>query len=273
MKKYFAALTILGFLFLSVGGFSQQPPAKQEKPAAPAPAQKGPMAHMKEFLQLTPEQEAKIKDMQKARQEDQKAFREQMQKLRGELAPLLKDPKADQNKINGLVDQIAKLGAERTKKVLANRSPMQKILTPEQLEKLKNAPMTGRGGFMGGMPGMDQGMGSGMGQGRMRMRPGMGQGMGPGMGQGRMRMQPGMGGGMGMGPMGGVRMMGRPGFGLGFGLGMRLGRQPGFNRGFGVIGPHGIRGRMMRHLGWMNQQEKEEAKKTEKKEVKKEEKK
>jgi len=263
MKKIFAALTILGFLFLSAGGFAQQPPAKQEKPAVPAPAQKGPMPNMKEFLQLTPEQEAKIKDMQKARQEEQKAFREQMQKLRGELAPLLKEPKADQNKINGLVDQIAKLGADRTKKVLANRNPMQKILTPEQLEKMKNAPMRGRGGFMGGMPGMGQGMG----QGRMMMRPGMGRGMRQGAGRGGMMMQPGMG--RGMGPMGGARTMGRLGFGLGFGLGLRLGRQPGFNRGFGVMGPQGFRGRMMRRFGWMNQPDKEAEKKAEKKEVKK----
>lgn len=265
MKKYFAALTILGFLFLSVGGFAQQPPAKQEKPAAQA--QKVPLAGLKEFLQLTPDQEAKIKEMQKARQEDQKSFREQMQKLRGELAPLLKDSKADQNKINGLVDQIAKLGAERTKKVLANRNPMQKILTPEQLEKLKNAPprMRARSGLAGGMPGM----GPGMGGGGMMMQPGMGQGAG----RGGMMMRPGMGRGMGMGPMGRTRMMGRPGFGLGFGLGMRLGRQPGFNRGFGLMGPQGIRGRVLQRLGWMNQQEKEEAKKIEKKEVKKEEKK
>jgi Spy/CpxP family protein refolding chaperone len=202
MRKYFTVLTILGFLFLSAGAFAQQPPAKPEKPAKPAPAQQGPQANMKDFLQLTTEQEAKLKDMRKAGQEEQKAFRGQMQKLRGELAPLLKDPKADQNKINGLVDQIAKLGADRTKKVLANRNPLQKILTPEQLEKLKNAPprMMGRGGMMGGM----RGMGPGMGQGQMGGMRGMDQ-----MGQGRMMMRPGMGRGMGMG--GGMAFMGPQG--------------------------------------------------------------
>jgi len=230
MKKYFAVLTILGFLFLSVGGFAQQPPAKQEKPFNVAPDQRGPLANLKDFLKLTPEQEAKLEDMRKARQEEQKAFHDQMQKLRGELAPLLKDSKADQNKINGLVDQIAKLGAERTKKAFANRNPLEKILTPEQLEKLKNAPprMQGRGGMMGGMPGMALGMGQGrMGAMRGRMRQ-------PGMGQGGMMMAPGMrGGGMGMGPMRGTHLMRQPGFRQGLGLGLRLGRVPGLNRGLG----------------------------------------
>jgi len=209
MRKFLIALTILGFLFLTVGAYAQQPPDKPEKPAKPEPGPRGPQANLKDFLKLTPEQEAKLKDMQKARQDEQKAFRDQMQKLRGELNPLLKDPKADQNKINSLVDQIAKLGADRTKKVLANRNPLQKILTPEQLEKLKNAPariMGGRGMGMG--PGM-----SPMGQGRF-MRPGRGQGMGPGMHQ-RMRPGLGMGRGIGMGFMGpqgfrGHGMQGRP---------------------------------------------------------------
>ena len=254
MKKYFAVITILGFLFMSVGGFAQQPPAKEEKPAQGAPAQRGPMAHLKDFLQLTPEQEAKLKEMQKARQEAQTAFRDQMRKLRGELAPLLKDPKADQNKINGLVDQIAKLGAERTKKALADRNPLQRILTPEQLEKLKNAPPRMRG--LGGMMGLRPGQGAGMGPGRM------------GAMRGRM-MQSDLGMGRGMLPMGGARMMRQPGFRQGFGLGMRLGRLPGLNRGFGLLGPQGVPGRMLRHRRWMNQQNQEEAKKVEKKDIKK----
>lgn len=241
MKKYLAALTILGFLFLSAGAFAQQPPAKPEKPAKPAPAQQGPLANLKDFLQLTPEQEAKLKDMQKARQEEQKAFHDQMRKLRGELMPLLKDQKADQNKINGLIDQIAKLGADRTKKVLANRNPLQKILTPEQLEKLKNAParMMGRGGMMDG-PGMGPGM--------QGMRQGMDQGMGPGMGRGMGQgMNPGMGQGMGQG-MG--RMM-QPGFRQGLGLGLRLGlTRPGLGRMLGFMSAQGMRGGAMRGPGF-----------------------
>jgi len=224
MKKYLAAVTIIGFLFLSVSAFAQQPPAKQEKPAKPAQGPNAPQDRLKNLLNLTPEQEAKIKDMQKARQDEQKAFQDQMKKLRGELNPLLKDSKADQNKINGLVDQIAKLGAERTKKVLANRNPLQKILTPEQLDKLKqaggpqglNGRMQGRGmGPMGqGMmrPGMGLGMRGGMGQGMGQgMGPGRGMGMRPGMGQGMMRPGMGMGRGMrGLQWLRGQAMQGQP---------------------------------------------------------------
>jgi len=226
MRKFLTALTIMGFLFLTVGAYAQQPPAKPEKPAKPEPGPGGPLANLKDFLQLTPEQEAKLKDMQKARQDEQKAFRNEMQKLRGELNPLLKDPKADQNKINSLVDKIAKLGADRTKKVLANRNPLQKILTPEQLEKLKNAPARMRGGrgMEPGMQGMRQGMGPGMGR-------GMGQGMGR-MGEGRF-MRPGMGQGMGPGMHQGMR----PGLGMGRGMGQ------------GFMGHQGFRGRGMHGRG------------------------
>lgn len=212
MRKFLAALTIMGFLFLTVGAYAQQPPAKPEKPAKPEPGPRAPLGNLKDFLQLTPEQEAKIKDMQKARQDEQKAFRDQMQKLRGELNPLLRDPKADQNKINSLVDQIAKLGADRTKKVLANRNPLQKILTPEQLDKLKNAPPRLLG------PGL--------------MMRGRGMGMGPGMG-----------------PMGQGRFM-RSGMGQGMGLGLRQGMRPGLGRMLGFMGAQGMRGGAMRSPGF-----------------------
>jgi Spy/CpxP family protein refolding chaperone len=225
MKKYLAVLTVLGFIFLSAAALAQQPPAKPEKPANPAPpgqGQAGPLAGLKNFLNLTPEQVQKIQDFRKARQGEQKAFREQMKKLRGEFQPLLKDSKADQAKINGLIDQMAKLGADRTKQVLAGRNGLQKFLTPEQLEKLKQAPGRLRQGFRMPGRGMGQGMGPGMrgemgpmGRGGM-MRPGMGRGMGRGM-------APGMGRGMGqgMGPGQGRGFLGRSGFGRAL---MRFGR-------------------------------------------------
>jgi Spy/CpxP family protein refolding chaperone len=174
MKKYAAAATIAGVLLLSWGVLAQQAPAQEKQVVKPEPGPRAPFERLKEFLNLTPEQEAKLKDFQKARQEEQKAFREQMQKLRGELSPLLRDPKADEKKINGLIDQITKLNADRMKKAIANRNPLQKILTQEQLDKLKNMP----GRFIGLGRGFDFGPGLGlgarpMGPGRF-MRPGLG---------------------------------------------------------------------------------------------------
>jgi Spy/CpxP family protein refolding chaperone len=225
MKKRIALLAIAGLIFLSLGAFAQQPPAKTEKPApakpgqtAPGPrGQQGPLARLQNFLNLTPEQVQKFKDFQKVRQDEQKSFRDQMQKLRGDLRPLLKDEKADKGKINGLIDQIAKLGADRAKQALGNRDGIQKILTPEQADKLKKAGPAVRQRLMNFFRGQGMAPGAGpMGGGQM-MQPGMGQGMrGQGMGRGQGMLQgqrPGMGmrgQGMAPGQMGRGQMM-RPG--------------------------------------------------------------
>jgi Spy/CpxP family protein refolding chaperone len=224
MKKRTAIFALASVLLLGLSVFAQQqPPAKTQPAPKQAPqGQEGPLAKAAGFLNLTPEQIQKFKDLQKSRQDDQKAFRDQMQKLRGELQPLVRDQKADPAKVNGLIDQIAKLGADRTKKALAGRGAGEKILTPEQTEKIKTAPPALRQMLMN--LGRGQGMGMGMGMGPMggrggMMQPGMrGQGMGRGQGQGGQGMQglrQGMGGqGMGMGRMGGGMGMGR-GMGMG----------------------------------------------------------
>jgi Spy/CpxP family protein refolding chaperone len=220
MKKRTAVLAIAGLMLLSLAAFAQQPPAKTEKPApaqrgqnAPgAQGQQGPLARLQSFLNLTPEQIQKLKDFQKARQDEQKSFRDQMQKLRGDLRPLLQDEKADKGKINGLIDQIAKLGADRAKQALGNRGGIQKILTPEQLDKVKKAGPAVRQRLMNFFRGQGMAPGAGsMGGGRGMMQPGMrGQGMAPGaMGRGQ-GMPQGQRPGMGMGPMGRGQMM-RPG--------------------------------------------------------------
>ena len=143
MKKYFAGtVLIIGILALSWSSFAQQSqkPAEKEKLVKPGrPAQMAPLARLKEYLNLSPEQEAKLNDVLKARVEDRKASQEQIKKTRSELTPLLKDPKTDQNKINSLIDQIAKMRADQTKKALASRRDMEKIFTSEQLDKLKQS--------------------------------------------------------------------------------------------------------------------------------------
>jgi len=199
MKKYIIGLAVIGIVFSGALVFAQsqkQAPAQKaapgEKPGPAGPG--GPVARLKNFLQLTPDQEAKLKDFRKARMDEQKAFREQTQKLRGELGPLMRDPKADEKKVDGLIDQLAKLRADQMKKGLQSRREVQKIFTPEQLEKLK----TLRGRLPGGRG--------------MMMRPGMGpmgRGMGP-MGQGFSRgVGPGFGPGRGPGFMGRNGFMGR----------------------------------------------------------------
>ena len=117
MKKYLAVLTVIGIIAFGFISFAQEKPAPAPKPGQQAAAPAGADAEAEE-LGLTPDQEAKLKEFQKARQDEQKAFGDQMKKLRGELAPLMKDSKSDTNKVNGLIDQITKLRADRSRKAL-----------------------------------------------------------------------------------------------------------------------------------------------------------
>jgi len=121
---------------------------------APPPAGKKPPVKMglRESLGLTDEQTKALETFRKARMDENRAFHEEMRNLR----------------------------AERAKAAFRNRAEVEKILTPEQLEKMKAF----RGRLMD-RPGM-AGRGR-MGFGRMGFRgPGMGRFMGPGFGMRRM---------------------------------------------------------------------------------------
>jgi Spy/CpxP family protein refolding chaperone len=225
MKRYAVIAAMVALVAFGLAAFAQEKPAEKARPASPAI--KAPMAGMKVALQLTPEQEAKLKEFQKARQTENQAFGDQMKKLREDMQALRQADKPDSAKMNGLIDQIFKLQAERAKAGIKNAQEREKIFTPEQLEKMKNGRMGMRGPSMGMAPGM--GMRSGMMmRGRMGMRPGMGMQMGmrPGMMRDRMGMRPGMGMRMGMRP--GMMIRGR------VGQEIRRGLRMGMRRGMGM---------------------------------------
>jgi Spy/CpxP family protein refolding chaperone len=92
-----------------------------------------------EWLNLTPEQKTKLEEFRKARQEESKAFFEQTRKMRTELRELMKDPEANEKKIDSLIDEMSKLRASQMKSGIKHRQEMKKIFTPEQLEKMQNA--------------------------------------------------------------------------------------------------------------------------------------
>jgi Spy/CpxP family protein refolding chaperone len=91
----------------------------------------------REILNLTPEQEAKFEEFRKVHQEEREAFQDQMRKMRLELRDLIKDPKADRNRIDGLIDEMSRLRADHLKARIHHRDEIRKVLTPEQLEKLE----------------------------------------------------------------------------------------------------------------------------------------
>ncbi|HRD01957.1 MAG TPA: Spy/CpxP family protein refolding chaperone [Candidatus Saccharicenans sp.] len=116
---------------------------------------------LKDALQLTPEQEKKLEEFRQARLEEAKVHREKMTQMRNELRKLMADPKADEQKVNNLIDQMARLRADRMKASYKNRKAWEKIFTPEQLKKLEEYRQDfklrrearrdrpeGRGGFM-----------------------------------------------------------------------------------------------------------------------------
>jgi Spy/CpxP family protein refolding chaperone len=128
-KATLAGLTAIVFWLGMAAAYAQEQPSK------PGPGGAG--ERLAKFLELTPEQQSKFDGARKARQEGEKAFREEMSKLRPQLREAMKDPKADQNKIDGLIDRLSQVRAAQLKSLVRARKDLEKILTPEQLEKYR----------------------------------------------------------------------------------------------------------------------------------------
>jgi len=121
--RWFSKLAVALFVFALIPLFSYGQP--QDRPG-----------RFGEFLDLTPEQKAKLEEFRKAGAEERQAQFEKMRKLREDLGEAMKDPDANESKINGLIDEMSKLRGERMKRGLARTREMKKIFTPEQQEKL-----------------------------------------------------------------------------------------------------------------------------------------
>jgi len=146
-------------------------------------------AASEDWLNLTPEQKAQLQELRKSRQEERKTFAEQTRKLRTELRELMNNPSTNEKQIDGLIDEMSRLRAAQLKNGIKKSLDMNKILTPEQQEKLREARarMERRGM-------MRQGRG-------MMPRRFMRRGFRPGWHQG-----PGWGRGLGLGPDFGIPM-------------------------------------------------------------------
>jgi Spy/CpxP family protein refolding chaperone len=179
-----AAVLLVGVLGGVTLSAQQAPP---DKPQARQKMRQGPMGPMRgEALNLTPEQQKKLQEFREAHMKDRQAFRDQMMKMREDMRDLMKDPKANGAKIDGLIDQMFKMRADQAKSALKSMEALKSIFTPEQLEKMKEmrGPFRGGPGFAGrgrfgfagpGMMGPRMGMGRMMGRrgGRWMDRPGM----------------------------------------------------------------------------------------------------
>ncbi len=130
-KMILVGLTATLFLLGMTMSFAQNPPAKPEP--------RGMGERLAVFLELTPEQQGKFDEIRKARHDEAAAFHEEMAKLRPQFREALKDPKADEAKIDGLIDEMAKVRAAHLKSAIRSFKEMEKVLTPEQLEKFRSA--------------------------------------------------------------------------------------------------------------------------------------
>lgn len=189
MKRLLTVVATGAFLAALVFPPSASAQGTQDKPAEKKPVQAGERLRMlgRDVLDLTPEQEKKLEEFRLARQEEMKAFREKMQKLQAEYRELMKDPKANEAKLGGVIDQMSKMQADRMKAGLKNRLDREKIFTPEQLEKMQAY----RGAFLnrGPMGMMGRGPMGRLGMNRLNMRGLMRHRMGPlGLGFGPDRM-------------------------------------------------------------------------------------
>jgi Spy/CpxP family protein refolding chaperone len=109
-------------------------------------------------LNLTSEQQTKMKEMHQQHYDEVAPLREKMFSLRQELRTLWSDPKANSGVIQEKTKEMNDLRNQMQEKMVEFRLEARNLLTPEQIEA----------------------MGAGCGQG-----PGRGPGRGPGQGRGR----------------------------------------------------------------------------------------
>lgn len=186
MKRCPAFTAVAAFTAFGMFTAAQEKPAHSAKPEVPPH-----LARIKESLKFTPEQEAKIKEFNKIRQTELKAFADQVRKLLNEMQAIRRESEADLAKMNPLIDQIFKLRADQAKAALKWSRDWQNIFTPEQLEKIKDGLWEfGKIPALHGRAAIDSGImmkgGLGTNPDMMRrgrdMHPGMWPGRDPGMG-------------------------------------------------------------------------------------------
>jgi len=143
-------------------------------------------------LDLTPEQQAKFKELRRKLEDETAQLKGALLTKRLELRSLWRNPKADPKAILDKEKELRDVQNQMRDKIIQNKLEARKFLTPEQISEMgPGSGMDhgfGRRHMMSEGGGMGRGMGSGMGHG---MGHGMGQGTGHGMGSG-------MGRGMGM---------------------------------------------------------------------------
>lgn len=115
----------------------EQPGAGDEGPGGgPGFQHRGPKAFMKD-LNLTPEQQAKVKAQFEAKRESTKALREQMKAKMQALHEEISKSGTKRADVNGLISEINGLKGQMFSGMVDGVFAMKEILTPEQFAKMQ----------------------------------------------------------------------------------------------------------------------------------------
>lgn len=114
-------------------------PQAQDNPQA-SPQQAQPRGRLGDrlgaWVGLTPEQQSRLDALRKADEEQCRTSATEMEKLEEELRTLGQDLKSDPAKADGLIDRLSRLQADRMKSTFRFHQDFEKILTPEQRERV-----------------------------------------------------------------------------------------------------------------------------------------
>ena len=168
MKRTMAALGLAVAVLTAATAFAWGPGSGRGMGMGCGPGQgygHGPGAVMST---LSPEQAAKIQEIQTDRFAESAKVRTEMVTKRVELQALFREPVLDQAKIVAKQKEMTTLQAQMQEKALVARIAVAEVLTPEQRTQL---PAFG--------PGMGTGFGPGQGHGVGMMGRGPGMGFGP----------------------------------------------------------------------------------------------
>ncbi len=94
-------------------------------------------AALAERLGLSSEQEAQWREQREARREAARAHRDESHALREQMRALLEAPTLDENAVRALARKQGELAAARSRARGEERLALRRLLTPEQLEKLR----------------------------------------------------------------------------------------------------------------------------------------
>lgn len=170
---------LAGFVYRS---WIAPPPFDMRPPPPPPPPPGGrpsPVEALVRDLDLDPGQHQKLKDILDRYGAERRERLREIQQLREQTAGELRRPQIDMARVDGLVEQVARLRADQQKENLRIVSQLEPQLRPDQRERLHTIVVDRMLGPPPRLPGGPQGPG-GRGPG-----PGFGSGQGPGPNPGR----------------------------------------------------------------------------------------